>query len=178
MIYQSNHRVVPDDRFILLPDNSLTTINIKEDDAGLYFCQVLPENITMQAKLVVLSPFQAHIYEGGRDVSGRSITYRENDRIEVQCKASGAPNKIDFKWSANGNRLTSNDEIQIDGGKLIINKANHDAVRVYQCLADDGADGIAHATVSINVQCKLNSISKIFLFLFFFSNLLKSFQSS
>lgn len=156
MIYQSTHRVTTDDRFILLPDRSLSIYNVKEEDKGLFNCQVLPERITMHAKLVVLSPLQAHIYEGGREVTDRSITYRENERIEVQCKASGGAKNIDFKWSADGNRLTSDGNIQIDGGKLIINKANRDAVRVYQCLADDGADGTAHATVSINILCELN----------------------
>lgn len=109
----------------------------------------------MTAKLVVLSPLQAHIYEGGREITDRSITYNENNRIEVECKASGSKtNKIDFKWSADGSRLTSNDHIEIHAGKLIIEKASHDDVRIYQCLADDGDDGVAHATVSINIQCE------------------------
>lgn len=114
----------------------------------------------MTAKLVVLSPLQAHIYEGGREITDRSITYNEHNRIEVECKASGSKsNKIDFKWSADGNRLTSNDHIKINGGKLIIEKASYDDVRVYQCLADDGDNGVAHGTVSINIQCELEILT-------------------
>lgn len=109
----------------------------------------------MKAKLVVLQPLQAHIYEGDREITDRSITYRENERVEVECKASGiGTKKIDFKWSADGNRLSSNDDLQINGGRLIINKAGPDHVRVYQCLADDGTDAAAHATVNINIQCE------------------------
>lgn len=155
LIYQQNARVSTDDRFILLPDHSLVILNVKDEDQGTYHCNVHPGNITMKAKLVVLSPLQAHIYEGGREVTDRSITYNENTRIEVECKASGSKtNKIDFKWSADGNRLTSNEHLKINGGKLVIEKASYDDVRVYQCLADDGVDGVAHATVTINIQCK------------------------
>lgn len=153
LIYQQTSRVTTDDRFILLPDHSLVILNVKEQDQGSYFCNVLPENITMTAKLVVLSPLQAHIYEGGREITDRSITYNQHNRIEVECKASGSKtNKIDFKWSADGNRLTSNDRIKINGGKLIIEKASYDDIRVYQCLADDGDNGVAHGTVTINIQ--------------------------
>lgn len=155
LIYQHSSRIITDDRFILLPDHSLVILNVQEQDQGVYHCNVHPGDITMKAKLVVLSPLHAHIYEGQRLVTDRSITYQENDRIEVQCKAIGSKtNKVDFKWSADGNRLTPNDQVKINGGQLIIEKASHNDARVYQCLADDGDDGVAHATVSINIKCK------------------------
>lgn len=155
MIYQQANRFTGDDRFILLPDHSLAILNVQEKDQGSYYCNILPGNNTMAAKLVVLSPLQAHIYLNGREITDRSITYNQNERIEVECKANGSKtNKIDFKWSADGNRLTSNDHIKIDGGKLIIEKATHDDIRTYQCLADDGDDGAAHGTVTINIQCE------------------------
>lgn len=129
--------------------------NVQEKDQGDYYCNVHPANITMKAKLVVLTPYQAHIYEGDREVTDRSITYRENERVEVNCKVSGnRSNKIDFKWSADGIGLTSDDNLLVDGGKLVINKANRDYIRVYQCLADAGKDGVAHAAVTINIQCE------------------------
>lgn len=109
----------------------------------------------MKAQLVVLSHLQAHIMQGERDITDRSITYRQNSRIEVECKATGARSKnVNFKWSANGVRLSSDDNIKIDGGRLIINSANRDHVRDYQCLADNGADGVGHASVKINIQCE------------------------
>lgn len=154
-IFLSNNRVTPDDRFIVNEnDHSLTINNVQEEDQAIYMCNVLPSNINMTAKLAVLSHLEAHIIESGRDVTGRSITYRQNDRIQVECKVTGArSNNIDFKWSAGGVRLTSDDNLKIDGGILTITKANHDHVRVYQCLADNGADGPSHASVTINIQC-------------------------
>lgn len=155
MIFQSYHRLNTDDRFVLV-DHSLLIKNVTEQDQGIYHCNVLPANITMKAKLVLYTPLEARIYDqNGREISGRSITYDENNRIEVECRALGGKrNKIDFKWSADGNRLVSNDNLKINGGKLIIERAQYDHVRDYQCLADDGIDGVSHATFSVNVRCK------------------------
>lgn len=155
-IFQAALRFIPDDRFISEPDHSLVILNTKVQDQGSYHCNVLPENITMKANLEVLPPLQAHIYDenGTREITDRSRTYNENDRIAVECKASGSRNKIDFKWSTDGNRLTSNNNLKLDGGKLTIEKATYDDVRVFQCLADDGIDGVAHATFNVNVRCK------------------------
>lgn len=157
MIYQANHRLILDDRFILEQDHSLAILNTKEQDQGIYHCNVLPTDTTMKAKLVVLLPLQAHIFDenGAREITDRSFTYNENDKIEVECKATGSKtNNIDFKWSADGNRLTSDDNLKINGGKLTIEKATYDNVRVYQCLADDGIDGVSHATFTVNIRCK------------------------
>lgn len=118
-------------------------------------CNVLPNNITMKAKLKVLGVLTAHINHDGRDVSDRSITFKQGDHIAVDCKASGMhADKVDYKWSANGVRLTSDDNIKIDGGRLIIDHATRDHVRIYQCLADNGSDGTGHASVTINIQCE------------------------
>lgn len=157
-MYQSQFRATNDDRFILNEnDHSITIAAVKEEDESLYECNVLPDNITMSAKLKVLTVLTAHIYIDDRDVSDRSITFRQGDTITVDCKASGLhAEKVDFKWSSNGNRLTSDDHIKIDGGHLVISNADRDHVRVYQCLADNGADGTGHASVTINIQCKFN----------------------
>lgn len=155
MIYQNTYRITPDDRFQIQTDHSLTINNVNDNDQDVYVCFVLPYNITTRAKLQVLSNLQAYILQGDRDITGRSITYRENERIEVECKATGARiDNVDFKWSAGGVRINSDENIKIDGGKLIINKATHEHVRIYQCLADNGSDGAGHATVTINIQCK------------------------
>lgn len=154
-LYQNNFRITKDERFIIeKSDHSLTIANVQENDEDIYQCNVLPTNITMQAKLVVLSQLQAHIIQSGRDTTGRSITFRENDRIEVECKVSGArSNNVEYIWSANGNRLKSDETMKINGGHLIIAKANREHVRVYQCLADNKADETGHASVTINIQC-------------------------
>lgn len=109
----------------------------------------------MKAKLVVHPQLEARIYNGGRDSTDRSITYEENSEFEVECRATGrVSDKLEYKWSADGNRIKSNEHLKIDGGKLIFKKASYDDVRVYQCLADDGFEKAATATISINIRCK------------------------
>lgn len=155
MISQALHRVTTDDRFIVQNGTySLVIANVTLDDQGEYMCNILPANITMKAKLVVLPPLEARIYHGGRDSTDRSITYAENAEFEVECKASGrVSDRIAYKWSANGDQLKSSEHLKIDGGKLLFKKASYDDVRVYSCLADDGVDA-AQATISINIRCK------------------------
>lgn len=167
-IYQNNFRITKDARFIIQKDHSLTIENVQESDEDVYLCNVLPSEITMRVTLVVLSQLQAHIMQGDREITDRSITYHQNAQIEVECKASGArSNDVEYIWSANGNRLKSDDTMKIDGGRLIIEKANRDHVRVYQCLADNKADETGHASVSINIQCA---------YLFFKKKKIKTFE--
>lgn len=155
-LFINTQRAVPDDRYVVSEsDHSLNITNVKESDQDVYLCNVQPNNINMKAKLVVLSNLQAHIYESGREVTDRSITYRQNETIQVECKVTGArSNNVEFKWSAGGYRLVPDDNLKIDGGKLTITRANHDHVRVYQCLADSGNDGTSHASVTINIKCE------------------------
>lgn len=156
VIFQMNFRITSDSRFILEKDHSLTIKDIKESDADIYVCNVIqpPTSIEMHAKLVILSQLQAQIIQGGRDVTDRSMTYRQNDRIEIECKATGAGSSdVEYIWSANGNRLKSDDTMKIDGGLLVIEKANREHIRVYQCLADNKSDETGHASVTINIQC-------------------------
>ncbi|XP_055316107.1 titin-like [Sitodiplosis mosellana] len=69
-----NNRITPDDRFVYSEsDHSLTINNVNETDQDVYLCYVAPNNITMKAKLVVLSNLEAHIYESS------SITHRQYD---------------------------------------------------------------------------------------------------
>lgn len=160
-LFQQNFRISTNDRLqINQKDHSLLVDNAQEDDEGVYYCNLLPDNINMTAQLHVLTALRAGIYENGRDVSDRSITFRQGVRIEVECKAKNLHGKsVDYKWSSEGNRITSNDLFQIEGGRLIIEKADREHVRVYQCLADNGSDGTGHASVTINIQCMRESFS-------------------
>lgn len=154
MLSLAKHPTATDKRINITSDYSLEIKNVTLDDQGEYFCNILPVNMTMKAKLIVMPPLAAHIYHGTRDSTDRSITYEENSQFEVECKATGrVSDKIEYKWSADGNRLKSSEHLKIDGGKLIFKKASYDDVRVYQCLADDGTDA-AQATISINIRCE------------------------
>lgn len=154
MLYQNGFRVSKDDRFVLNFDQSLTIRNVSEHDLDTYKCNIFPESIYISYELRS-SDLKATILIGDRDVNDRSMTFRQGERIELLCKASGpsASNKINYIWSSDGARLASNDQFEIDGGRLVIESADKNHNRVYQCLADDGNNGAVHASVTINIQC-------------------------
>lgn len=127
--------------------------NVQESDASQYYCTVIPNNISMQVNLEIGSKPTAIIYDKeGRDVSGRQMTYHQGDRIEIECRGFGHP-PPQIKWFSKGERVVSgSNNVQINNGILIIDHADHQHVKLYQCLADNGVS-VGHATFSINVQC-------------------------
>lgn len=156
LIFTGKGRVTPDDRYTIESDHSLSIMNVQKKDEDTYQCVVIPNNVTMFAKLIVTKHVQAHIFQGNRELTDRSITYRQNEKIEVECKATGTKtDTVNYTWSADGTVITSDENIKVDGGRLTIPKANHDHIRVYECLADAG-EGAGHATVTINVLCKFD----------------------
>lgn len=137
----------------------------KDSDAGVYSCNVQPENITLTVKLQPLRSLSASIFVNDRETTDRSMTFKQGDHFEIACNAVGtqAPN-VKYIWSSDGNLIKSNDDITVDGGRLIIAKANKNHVRQYQCLADDGS-ATAHAGVRINIKCMYTANKEGFLYL-------------
>lgn len=126
----------------------------KESDSDVYLCNVLPEGIFLSVKLQASRSLSANIFVNEREATDRSTTYNQGDQIEIVCKGIGAqaPN-INYIWSSDGNSITSDEDITVDAGRLIIKNANKNHVRLYQCLADDGLT-TAHASVKINIKCE------------------------
>lgn len=161
LLYMQKNKGHSNDRIKLSEsDNTLIIDNVQPEDGGNYVCKVLPSNIEMTAKLTVTSPGgalekpSAHIYAtDGRDISERSITFRQGEYIEISCK--GRPETADIKWFSGGNRVASNDNVQIDGNRLIIKNATRDHNRSYSCLIEGGdGNNVGSTSVTINVHCK------------------------
>lgn len=159
LLYQHGHKISQNERTEYSASNhSLIIKNIQSDDASQYYCKVLPHNISMRAGLEIIPMQTAYVYSfDGRDVSDRTITYHEGDRIEVFCK--GSPESGRPKWFSDGNPLQNDQNTEIDGGKLIIKKAKRDNIRLYQCLVDsnsgnDVGQHVQHTSVTINIQCE------------------------
>lgn len=150
-------------------DHALIIQNVQPSDAGDYFCQVAPSQIEMTAKLIVipndgsaLEKPSAHIYTlDGRDISDRAMTFKQGERIEIECK--GRPETPDIKWFSGGSRVVTNNNVQTDGNRLIIKSASRDHNRVYTCLIE-GPDGnnVGSTTITIHVQCKYPTHHHIF----------------
>lgn len=153
LLSQSSIRMTSDHRVSIDKNHSLRITNIVSTDQGEYRCRVLPNQIEMKAHLEVQTHPHARIFQhDGRDVTGKSFTVHQGDQVELECRGSGRPQPA-IKWSAEGERVITGHGIVVDGGKLTILAADHQHVRIYQCLADNGFS-VAHATISVNVQCE------------------------
>ncbi|XP_055704862.1 MAM domain-containing glycosylphosphatidylinositol anchor protein 1 isoform X2 [Phlebotomus papatasi] len=141
----SNNRISVD------RDTSLIIENVNQSDDGLYTCKIFPHDLSMKVKLVVSRSPSVSIFERETDVSGENRTYREGDRIILECRSKGNPEPT-INWSSHGLRLDRVDGITEDKGKLVIERAEHHHSRIYQCLATNGIGEPAHATVTINIQ--------------------------
>lgn len=162
LLYMGKNQMIKNERIkVNDTDHTLIIKDVQPDDEDNYGCRVLPHGVEMIAKLQViplnggaLEKPSAHIYAtDGRDISERSFTFRQGERIEILCK--GRPETTNVKWFIGGNRVAPSDNVQIDGNRLIIISANRDHNRLFSCLIE-GADGnnVGSTTVTINVHCK------------------------
>lgn len=153
LLFQNTIRLYDEARISVDANYSLTIRNVLAVDHGKYRCQVLPNNISMTANLEVQTVPIASIYGvNGREITNEEIKFHQGDRIEVECKGAGRPEST-IKWFADGARAEGAG-VSTKNGHLIIEHADHQHVRLYQCIADNSI-GIGHASVSINVQCKI-----------------------
>ncbi|XP_037048344.1 lachesin-like isoform X2 [Bradysia coprophila] len=152
LITQSKFKISDDSRLSVDDNYSLRINGVRATDASQYYCKVLPNDISMQVNLDVESkPTAVILDKEGRNISGRQMTYHQGDRIEIECRGMGNP-VPQIKWFSKGERVASGNNVQVNNGFLIIEHADHDHVKLYQCLADNGKDDVGHATFSINVQ--------------------------
>lgn len=152
-ITQEKHIIANDARVSVDANYSLKINNVRESDASEYFCNILPHNISMKADLEVPSAPTAKIFDKeNRDISNRQMTYHQGQRIEIECRGYGSPTP-QIKWFTKGERVHSGvNNVHVNNGHLIIDNADHDHVKVYQCLADNGV-GVGHTSFTVNVHC-------------------------
>lgn len=141
-------------------DHQLEISNVLASDSSRYSCNLLPENITENVFLHVETPPSADIYTAdNRLVTGRSLTFRQGESVDVLCKARGYP-EPSIQWSAAGHRILADTHYHLEGGHLQIANPGHEHVHIYQCLADNGV-GLDHVSVTINIMCKYIHISNM-----------------
>lgn len=154
LLFQKQVRVLADARTNLSAHkHSLVINNVQAKDEGVYRCKVVPEDIELKTKLIVLTKPIARIYNGKEDVSDRSLTYSQGDTISLQCIGVGKPTPK-IKWFTDGLVVEKVPGVHVKNNSLIINRADYHHVHVYQCLADNGSEAF-HVTVTINIKRKL-----------------------
>lgn len=125
-------------------------------------CTVLPNSVSLIAKLVVLTTPTANIYgNDGRDITNSSLTVHQGEHVEIECKGAGRPEPT-VKWFADGARVGNTHGVHVSDGVMLIDSADHHHVRTYQCLTDNGVS-VGHASINIIVQRKFQfSVQRIF----------------
>ncbi|KAL9918307.1 neurotrimin isoform 1-T8 [Glossina fuscipes fuscipes] len=140
--YAINHRVEG------LRNNSLLLKNIQTDDAGNYYCEVLPQKIRLHVILEIERTLTIHC--DGREVLDRTVVYKQSESHICKCKSPGSDiNNI--KWFINGQPA---EEIvnEIDRNTLILNNIDAHYSGVFQCLDDDGSEKPKHGMFNILVN--------------------------
>lgn len=152
LIYQQQIRTTKDER-VSVNGTNLMIHNVQPYDASLYRCVVLPTRLTLNVTLEVSEGRKTAILHRGRDVTEQTLTFKQGDRIELQCVGNANP-KPTIKWFTAGKRAMDVAGINIDSNdaSLIIENPDHSHNLVLQCLADNGnAD---HATVQLAIRHK------------------------
>lgn len=151
LLYQSSVRISQDPRYKL--DNlDLVIQNVRPEDASKYLCKLIPEKDILTINLDVTKAPMVKILDNFRDVSDNTITYKEGQRVEFECKADEG---TVISWSFKGGRLVGSKQgVRIDNGKLMISKVEHHHAGTYQCLVVKGNETPAHQSVYLNVECK------------------------
>lgn len=140
---------------IQLEDKSRSLIlnHVQLEDENTYTCVVFPHNLGMKVILEIKRPIAIIYADDGRELNDRSITYNEGQRIEIKCVGiSKVPIKI--KWFFESNEIVADKNIEIADGRLIVSNPNYNNEGLYRCLVDPGGNGdVAHASVTINIEC-------------------------
>lgn len=149
-ISQSTHALT--DRVVVQSDNAIKLLNVQSYDSNNYTCRVLPQSILHTVNLKIIHPVtpKVQILYGGKEVTERSITFEEGQRVEFECRASGLKNPV-IKWSLRGKRV-GNNETHVENGLIVIKSIEHHHYGVYQCIGDSGESHPPHASVTVNVK--------------------------
>lgn len=162
LLFQNQIRMRQEPRYTIDTNHTLTIVDVQSSDNSEYRCTVLPNQVTLIAKLVVLTKPTANIYgSDGRDITNSSITVHQGEHVEFECKGAGRPEPA-VKWFADGARVSNAHGVHVSDGIMLIDSADHHHVRTYQCLTDN-AVSVGHASLNVIVQRKFQStIGRIF----------------
>lgn len=156
LLFSNESPISNEKRFKVNKDHSLTIENVQAEDQGQYKCTVALYPIAMIANLEVITPVEADIFlNDGRRISNASITYPQGARIELECRTKSTGSVI--KWFLSGQPISSNNTVYVNGGNLVIKRADRWRGGLYQCLVEKGQIR-SHASININVVCKCLSI--------------------
>lgn len=158
LVTQDKHVLEPSNRFNVTPQWSLEIKDVKVSDEGSYQCKIVPDDISLTIKLMIKRTPAIQIIEGNRDVTEQQLSFREGDKIRLDCQSQDHP-QPKYIWSLNGTRLEKQNGVIVDKGTLIIESAEPHHSDIFQCLAENSFNLLTHKTVAIHIDCKFEGSS-------------------
>lgn len=156
LLFQNQIRMRQEPRYTIDTNHTLTIVDAQPSDHSEFRCTVLPNQVTLIAKLEVQTQPTANIYgSDGRDITNSSITVHQGEHVEIECKGTGRPDPT-IKWFADGARVANTHGVHVSDGIMLIDSADHHHVRTYQCLTDNTVS-VGHASINVIVQRKFQS---------------------
>nr|XP_023422333.1 contactin-6 [Cavia porcellus] len=127
--------------------------NFQEEDEGFYECiagNLRGRNLA-KGQLIFYAP-----PEWEQKIQNTHLSIY--DSLYWECKASGKPNPW-YMWLKNGERLNSEERIQIENGTLTISMLNMSDSGIYQCAAENKYQ-IIYANAELRVLASAPDFSK------------------
>lgn len=143
----------PDKKYEVDFEWSLKIKNVDLKDEDSYQCKIVPGNLSLFAKLLIVKTPVIRIIEGDRDVTNQQLSFHEGEKIRLDCQTTDNP-QPKYIWSLNGTRLDKQHGVVVDKGVLIIENAQSHHSDIFQCLAENNQGLLTHKIVSIHVDCK------------------------
>lgn len=158
VLYQHNTKLTQDPRIKRNDDFSLEISNVQVSDEGIYSCQVLPNQKTVEIELQVKTPPRdVHIMLGKRILEDTVEAEANERKFILLCSTKGHP-AAQITWFYKGRHLTEEYSREIG---IVLRKEFLDIHTVkpkhagdYQCQAQNGVGQPVNRTVTVVVKAK------------------------
>lgn len=158
LIFQHKTKLIADLRFKTNDDFSLQIDNVQLADEGAYSCQLLPNKVTANIELQLLTPPRdVHIMHGNKILTDTVEADMNERKFILLCSAAGHPTPL-ITWSYRGRHLDEEYSRQVG---IVLRKEFLDIHSVkpkhsgdYECLAQNGIGTPVSRTVTVVVRAR------------------------
>ncbi|XP_049291452.1 uncharacterized protein LOC125768170 isoform X1 [Anopheles funestus] len=155
-LFQHMTKLTSDPRYTINPDFSLQIDNVQLADEGTYSCQVLPNKMSVNIELQLLTPPRdVHIMHGNKIINDTIEVHQRDRKFILLCSAGGHPTPL-ITWSYRGRHLDEENSRQFG---IVLRKEFLDIHEVkpqhagdYECMAQNGFGDPVSRTVTVIVK--------------------------
>lgn len=159
IMWMKNEKVLTQDEVSLLPnfevnaDHSLVIKKVTVEDSGDYTCKLVPSGLLSSSHLNVKHAPGVRVTDGLRDITDRTLTFREGEKIRLHCEVQGYPVPTSH-WETKHHRLADLAGVIRNKGELIIESAEAHHSGIYICTAQNEEEQSAQGSVHVVIECE------------------------